>query len=885
MSNVSASDFLRSAEKDYSSNKNQQFFYQKTAKKSRKFLKKGPFAAIITAMISFAAIIFAGGSLLGFQLHDLITTVTDVQHTTNSLRKPSILKNFLKNSSAENNFPKSLKAKFKKQGIEVGHIDNSGNFSTATPPKNTQYALKYKDQIVDGLKYDDITKSNLDFLNVNNKATGGRASSFYDNSANHHYRKQNFSRNDFADYKQTNTDVDNKNFKKTLNKRLGGDNGINLGINDKQTDSDGKPKNSVTNTDISEVSGPTASAKAKDYLDHISKKSQSANFSCMALKIGNMIANTASALETSQAVSFFMNIIENISKAKTGAGQNSAINSAMSFLQKSAETTIHDVKSGNDIKISGSPLESEGLKSIMQGVAPNKSAAANFSNNRSHHFLQNSPIMKSASTEACSASQAAGAAISLSTFWIPGSGLIKVSVGLFKKTLISVGISIAISTALSALIPTIAEVIFTNRLDNAVGKAGGELFANGAAAANSKLARSASGYAPSDKPTAQAFNHTINSVNQTDSTLARLNSNPFDLTNSNSFFSILLFNFKSIFTTSPSIIGSINNLKNTSNLALQKSISPNTFADGENTSFNTTYGDCPTLEAIGIAGDIYCNPKVTSDTSTLHLQPFSMTDIPKDPASKKYFDIIRPNLEVKNGKTIIKPNSRLAQKILYCDERESPLGVIDANIENARQHSLGIVGDNLPILNDIVDIANAAENIANKPWTTGQICANSSKNPVWDSEFKYYQRYIEDSRIFDQFGAFDSSEGQTNPVLGLKLNHEVKYPLDNSPSGTLARITGLTKFDAEGLLAIRDYNNYLASYHPEKVKFLAQPSIISHFSFFVNSKTSNTSTTSDQNHLKTNYSANSSAQNFQLISQIVNFSTKNPTRKTQEFTA
>lgn len=119
MSNVSASDFLRSAEKDYSSNKNQQFFYQKTAKKSRKFLKKGPFAAIITAMISFAAIIFAGGSLLGFQLHDLITTVTDVQHTTNSLRKPSILKNFLKNSSAENNFPKSLKAKFKNRELKL----------------------------------------------------------------------------------------------------------------------------------------------------------------------------------------------------------------------------------------------------------------------------------------------------------------------------------------------------------------------------------------------------------------------------------------------------------------------------------------------------------------------------------------------------------------------------------------------------------------------------------------------------------------------------------------------------------------------------------------------------------------------------------------------
>ena len=851
MSQVSASDFLQAAENgSLNSSSKPRFSYQYT-KKSRKFSKKGPFAAFLTAVIAFAAILFSSSSLLGFQLHDLITKATDVQHITSSLRKPSIIKNFFQNSStnAENNFPSNLKAKFKKQGIEVGHIDKSGNFSTKTPPQNTPYALKYKNQVIDNLKYEDLTKTNLEFLSTHNKATGGRASGFYDNSANHHYRKQNFSRNDFANYKQTNTDTDNKTFKDVLNKRLGSDNGISLGLNEQKTDKDGKTTNQTTSTTVSEISGGTASIKAKNYLDHISKKTESANFSCMALKIGNMIANTASALETSQAISFFMNMMENISKAKSGSAQNSAINSVLNFFQKSAENTVQDVKTNTPIKLSGTPLESEGLKSIMQSVAPNKSTAANFSNNRSVSFLQNSPLMKSASIESCSAASATNAAISLSTLWIPGSGLIKASIGLLKKTLINVGTSIALGVALSVLIPTIAEIIFTNRLNNAVGKAGGELFANGAAAANSKLARSASGYAPSDKPAATAFNHTTKSVDQTDSALARLNSNPFDINNPNSFFGNLALNFNFIFKSSNSIFSSINNIKNTSLISLKKSLNLTAFAEGENTSFNDTYGNCPTLESIGLAGDIYCNPKVTADTSTLKLQTFSMNAVPKDPESKKYFEIIYPNLEVKNGKTVIKPNSRLAKKILYCDERDSPLGVIDANIENALQHSLGVIGDNLPFLNDIVDIANAAENLANKPWTTGQICANSTKNPVWDSEFKYYQRYIEDNRILDQLGTFNSENGNTNPVLGLKYLHEQKHPIDHSSAGTIARLTGLTKFDAEGFLAIRDYKQYLASYHPEKSNFLAQPSIISHFMNFVNKATNHTTTLSKINTL------------------------------------
>ena len=86
---------------------------------------------------------------------------------------------------------------------------------------------------------------------------------------------------------------------------------------------------------------------------------------------------------------------------------------------------------------------------------------------------------------------------------------------------------------------------------------------------------------------------------------------------------------------------------------------------------------------------------------------------------------------------------------------------------------------------------------------------------------KYYQRYLEDNRILGQLGVFRSvdndSEPEVNdPVLAYKDHYEETHPKDNSKEGFLARITGATKNDIETMLAVVDYYNFLADYHPEE---------------------------------------------------------------------
>ena len=75
-----------------------------------------------------------------------------------------------------------------------------------------------------------------------------------------------------------------------------------------------------------------------------------------------------------------------------------------------------------------------------------------------------------------------------------------------------------------------------------------------------------------------------------------------------------------------------------------------------------------------------------------------------------------------------------------------------------------------------------------------------------DSEFKYYQRYVEDSRI-------DATlNGNDNPVIAYENKYEESHPLDNSYSGILARYSGLSKDQVRFALEVVDYSDYLAKY-------------------------------------------------------------------------
>ena len=631
----------------------------------------------------------------------------------------------------------------------------------------------------------------------------GRAGGFFDQSAEKTYKKLGLSRDVFHNFKQTGDDkADTENYHKTMSEIYDGDSTTRLNtVQDETTTNENgeeTTKRAKNGDDINSktIDGADPDAKARNFISGTTRKvASTANAGCSLLRVGSMISVAVAANELYQSMNYFMNRMEPISKSMSGQGNYSGINQDLNWFTKAETSTITDATTGEKITTTGSPLQSEGARLILGNVQPNKANANRFSLERLLQATILSAASQGATYQACNITQGTEAIISLATLAIPGGGFVRATVGLLLETTIAIGIQIGLQGILSFFIPHVATALFSNAYETYKGTAAGELFDRGAAAANMRIARSSSGQMPSSGDQILAYNSANNEVLAEEAAEDRKSRSPFDLTSENTFFGSLARKFMvvSLQSDTSNIFNTFSNLtKNSLNSTL------GVYADGENTSYITTFGDCPNLEAIGAKGDIYCNPITTTDLST--------TDIDTNDAT--YQKIITPNLEEKDGAVKIKDNSELAKYIIYCTERDSPFGIYDANIASAFESSLGVVGDNLPIIADVVDMVNAVQNAAAEEWATGAVCTNSEKNSRWDSEIKYYQRFVEDSRLL-------ADENDTeNPVLSFKDEYYIEHPLDNSRAGYLARISGLAKTDAEEVLAVADYLQFVSEYDP-----------------------------------------------------------------------
>jgi hypothetical protein len=110
-------------------------------------------------------------------------------------------------------------------------------------------------------------------------------------------------------------------------------------------------------------------------------------------------------------------------------------------------------------------------------------------------------------------------------------------------------------------------------------------------------------------------------------------------------------------------------------------------------------------------------------------------------------------------------------------------------------------------------------------WALGSFCVmNEETNPHFD-ELLYAQHFAEDQRIAAQIELEETRKEDgsiKSPVLAFKEAWYEVNPIDTSESGLLARYTGMTKDDAEDVIALIYYYDYLANYHPpeeEKVEY------------------------------------------------------------------
>jgi len=843
---------LRAAETNALSSGEQSFYRGSGRPDSSKGGKKGGFFAKkkkgFAGLILSLALMTAGGAFLGSTnsllapaFNEVVTEVTDLQYASDSARTSRLVRYMLKGddvvttswtgSKKYANMSQTFKKNLARNGIEVeGRGKN----------RVLKFTNNAGDEVtIDADNFAKYYNDNVEFRDDYNRARRGRIMGFFDNIANKIYSKLGISRNAFKDYKQTgDSEADTKKFRETMTEESDINSQTDTktsGIDDKEVEVE-DPETGETRTEVEKVrgtgsadssgaTGDNARAKAEEYIRASTSKvekvsgiaSQVTGWGCTFMKLANMISIAVAANEIYQSINYFMGLAENPSKMKMGYGSESGINSMLNFITTDAKDVEYDdynkvnftgevltAEDNSNISsdvgtstISGSPIEANGMQKIMTGSTVNTNMANNFSLERSIKVLGGAATTTAAAFHTCAIAQTGAAIVSIAVS-IGTLGLSSLA-SYAMSAVIGVGANIVMGAALGFLVPAVAKALFTNIFEDATGIPAGELLARGAFAANTRVGRTGSAQTPSSKEAILAYNKLNNEVIAMDAEVDRYNRSPFDITSKNTFLGSIAYKFGA--TSSTKLTGKIKNLMRTASSSIA-TITGSAFADGENT-YITTFGDCPLLESLDVKGDMYCNPITTTDLSTIDTAPNDAT----------YIDVIQQQLEDcdDEGNCKIKKDGNLAKFIKYCDDRDSPYGAVDAGVLGEMQKG-GIVTTilgSLPIIGDLVDIFDAAQDETNMAWASGQKCVNSSVNTEWDSEFKYYQRYIQDQRLLEQMGNY---EGSQNPVTAYIEEYEAENPLDNTPSGYLARISGLSKDDAQTILDVAWYYNFLDNY-------------------------------------------------------------------------
>ncbi len=793
--------------------------HSKDIKKKKRFGRAAPASIITMLLAGGGALFFLTQAILGPHLSSLYTRATDVQYTSYNMRNQRLFKYMLNGgdqvkvslfSKKYTTFTPYMKSRLKKNGIEVGHIDADGNFKNDII-STRKTVLKYNDEIIDANSFQNKFASDANFRDAYYKAKRGRVAGFFDDTADRFYRKKGATRDIFNDYKSTGDDAtDTKNFKEVVTERVTGADGTINTANKKVDEETGEEKISKNGEDIDtkNMSGSTPEAKARSMVNRIAGKVSNVGVPvCSALRIANMAAVTVSAYQIYQSIAYFLSLMEPVSKAMAGEGDASGINQALNFLTKEETTDVSYVSEDGTTAakaVTGSPLQSAGSKLVLADTRSSQESVAPYSIKNVTRAATTIAASTGATNVVCDGVMAASAIMSLASSAIPGGTLAKFIIYAVAQTVGGIAITGVVSLVVSAIIPYVAKIFAQNLFDDYKGVPAGELFSQGAASSNFKLATEGSAYMPASEEYVKRQNQETTLALAEEAEVDRLGRSPFDATSDNTFLGSILKKFAYL-PYSSGIFGHISSVFTSIGNSLT-AFNPSASAYDSDISYTSTYSSCPNALNNTVC-DIYDQEIVAMDYSTIDIEP-------DDPT---YVSVIEPNLD-ENGN--IKKGSNLAKFITVCTERESPWGVLDSNIMSVLQTDFGIVGNNLPFISNVVDIINAAEDIENKGWGTGENCRMSSDNPRWNSELKYYQRYIQDMRILSGM----TNEKNSNPVIAYQEQYEAEHPIDTSYTGTLARISGQSKDDIAFLLELSRYSNEIAKYNlSERYAFSENP--------------------------------------------------------------
>ena len=732
---MSAEEVLRESESR--ALKNGEFVTHVTGRKVRN--SKHKLASIsatgfITLILIVAVAFFSVGNIVPNAISERLIEETDVQYADLVESKKIVLQQALR----EGNIPDDTAQMLKKNGVIVGYLDEGGNFVEKNKGSGS-LVLKKGDEIISAENFISKINSDVELYNAVTLATYDRAAAYYDEAAYEVFREIGTRRNNF-----NNSEDLTKVMKQVMGE--GSDIDINsVALMEKtETNDEGEEETTYEMT----TSGETAnsSGNAAEFVEAVRQKNPAENENNSALNAADTLKVADTISQEQRSSLFFALFMENISKMMAGDGNESKINGVLNFLHTTSETEVVDTKTGEMVKVKGSPMDSPSLYALLTGEKTDKQRVENYSSERILKTVRNrinqiNGYSPADSTVASSSDKTKG---SIGRIFDPNGTL-------------------ATQEVMQTVEPTVNSSLMENAYGTFSGVNAGEFLAAGAVNLGKKLAKT-SGATIGDEGAIKTYARLNNTVLAMDAKADRMNRSPFDVTSKNTFLGSIVYKFAMAGIKNKEAGNLISNVATFSGMVGQavRGLLPQSFADDTET-YLTSFGDCETIGTIGAVGTAVCSEIATFDTSTLN-DPFN---------NPEFVEFVNNNTVLdENGTRTIKEDSVLADFIVYNDERKTPMGVMDGGILEALRGGWGSIPFISDILAMIEEFLGASEQ--EKRIASGEAFVNSNSNTDWQN-YKYAQRYVSLARTTamlkqhsnDQTAYRDLKffEGEESPVV------------------------------------------------------------------------------------------------------------------------
>ncbi|MBQ3433339.1 hypothetical protein IJG22_03565 [Candidatus Saccharibacteria bacterium] len=774
------------------------------------------------ATVIFTTPIFQIGHL-DFNLQDAL----GFTKTSGILQKAAT--RIIKNKLSKGEVPAALAGDLAEHGINVGQVTASGDFvrtnvyiadvdklkDVATlghyevTPSEGELAVLYDGQVILADDFVNTVESNMKMFADYTEALDISARYYYSDDVNNIYSKMGLDRGVFSSWVDTgDTEKNKEKFSEMMEKALDNSSSLTVAALDEAStnvsvrkrskntliapaviDETGsevyRPSQSTTDVTGDETQGQASEGVTQNEGSYWSKQvsgggdassiiqevAEGVTGDSATSRAAHLLNAAISAGEPYLAASAFIGIESPIQQARIdGTGP---VNELMNMLNTESSITYRNVSTGENETVKQSILTTGNFVAAVSGGTFSKKEAANFARDRAilATGMQNKELINATSVESVGQKE--------SKMMIPISRGDSASAD--ELMILNDSIDMAMVKSNYSLLPS---------------QAGGNRIVEGGSFLSNTINAHVIGAMPSDEETIAAYNREAKTELARMAAAERATKSPFDISSPYTFMGSIVHGFADAMIRSGGngniVSGSISTVASLTDDSA-KGLWGTVMADGEtDADFGTTYGGyCNTVQSVGTEGDIYCTPHGTISTGYL------------DYTEEDWKNALGDNL---NDSGKIADKTDLSEFLTNGTDRWATVGVESPEIcekyHEDNDNWLESIGNKIKGWLRMYEACKGYEDIA-----TGRkyVFSNDSGNK---DVMKMYAGFV----LYDEVSSLLG--GTVSRVSEFKEGYYKEHPLDNSRAGTIARISGMTKQEAEVALAYADYLTFIARYNP-----------------------------------------------------------------------